>query len=94
MDKELTKFLSESVENEEFRNVLTEYVKMRKTIKKPLTLYALKLAIAKVEKLAVTNEERIAIVNQSILNSWQGLYPVKQCNNNTNPFIDMLEGRI
>ena len=64
---------------EPIRSVFLEYVKMRKSIKKPIsTEHAVKLAISKLEKLAPGNYEiQIAILNQSILNSWQGLFELK-----------------
>ena len=63
----------------EMQNVMTEYIKMRKLIKKPLTNYGLKLACEKLQK-EFKQEERIAIVQQSIMNNWQGLYPLKKSN--------------
>jgi hypothetical protein len=57
---------------------LNEFVVMRKTIKKPMTDRAKKELLAKLDKLAKTDEEKIAILDQSIFNSWQGVFPLKQ----------------
>lgn len=55
-----------------------DYIKMRKTIKAPMSDRAIELAMNKLEKLAGTdNDLAIEILNQSILNSWKGLFPLK-----------------
>jgi len=53
------------------------YVEMRKKIKKPLTKYAIKLALNKLEKLRQEGEDPNQVLEQSILHCWQGLFPVK-----------------
>ncbi len=51
---------------------------MRKAIKAPLTDRALSLAIKKAFDLAGGDEATVkAIVEQSILNSWKGVYALK-----------------
>jgi len=61
-----------------FIKVWKEYLKMRKKIKKPMTEYAKELALRKLSKLSDNEEEQIAILTQSIINSWQGIYPLKK----------------
>ena len=53
------------------------YKNMRKKIKKPMTEYAEELIIKKLNKLSDNENIQIAILNQSIMNSWQGIYPLK-----------------
>ncbi len=54
------------------------YLEMRKSIKKPMkTERAIKLAIHKLEVLLKQGEDPTAVLDQSIFNSWQGLFPVK-----------------
>lgn len=60
------------------RDAVEEYIKMRKFIKKPMTEHALELALNNLDKLASSEEEQIAILEQSISNSWQGLFPLKK----------------
>ena len=57
-----------------------DYVEMRKKIKKPLaTERAVKLAMDNLNKLSGgDNDIAIQIIEQSIMNSWQGLFPLKQ----------------
>ena len=57
-----------------------DYVEMRKRIKKPLaTERAITLAMNKLDDLSGgDNDVAIQILEQSIMNSWQGLFPLKQ----------------
>lgn len=59
---------------------LEEFVEMRQSIKKPMTDRAKKELLAKLDKLASTDEEKISILDQSIFNSWQGVFALKQDN--------------
>lgn len=59
------------------------YVEMRKKTKKPLTDYAKQLAYKKLMDLSNNNLKTAnAILQQSVMNSWQGLFPVKEVNGN------------
>lgn len=66
--------------NDELLNkAFTDYVDMRKKIKKPMTDEAVRLAIKKLDNLSGgDNDKAIKILEQSIMNSWQGLFPLKQ----------------
>ena len=64
-------------ENEELRSALRDYIQMRTAIRKKITNRGLELAFKELDKLARTNAETVAIVNQSVMNSWQGLFPLK-----------------
>ena len=50
---------------------------MRSFIKKPMTEYALKLMLKKLDEIGNTDDVKIAILNQSITNNWQGIFPLK-----------------
>lgn len=56
---------------------IQEFIVFRKKIKKPMTDHAVKLMVAKLNKLASSTAEQIEILNQSILNGWQGIFPLK-----------------
>jgi len=73
-DKECKEIYSE---NPELNNSLHEFIKMRKAIKKPLTKRGSELVLKELNKLSHCDDEKIEILNQSILNSWQGLFPLK-----------------
>lgn len=66
------------IDDEELNYAFEEFVKMRKSIKKPLTDRAMQLAMNTLDKLADSNEDKIQILNQSIMNCWQGLFPLKK----------------
>ena len=68
-------------ENMDLREALRGYVQMRKAIRKPITNRALELAFGKLDDLAHNDFEKIGIVNQSVMNSWQGLFPLKDNRN-------------
>lgn len=63
------------------REAVTEFIKMRKVIRKPLTDHALKLMLRELEKLSDQESEQIAILEQSIANSWQGVFPLRKNGN-------------
>jgi hypothetical protein len=58
------------------------FIQMRKAIRKPLTEYAKKLAIKKLEQLKAEGNSPEEVLNQSILNDWQGLFEVKKSGGN------------
>lgn len=57
---------------------IIEFVAFRKSIKKPMSDHAVKLMISKLNKMTSDINEQIEIINQSILNGWQGIFPLKQ----------------
>ena len=63
--------------NEELKQALYEFIKMRKLIKKPLTDYALKRIISKLDSMTADDGRKVAILNQSICNNWQGIFELK-----------------
>jgi hypothetical protein len=75
-------------DNGELREALWEFIKMRKLNKKPMTDRALKGIMNKLDTLASTDTEKIAILDQSITNSWQGVFPLKQNNGGNNNGFD------
>lgn len=70
--------------NEDLKEALWEFIKMRKFIKKPMTDRALKSIMNKLDTLAITDTDKIAILDQSITNSWQGVFPLRQDNGGGN----------
>lgn len=64
--------------DEKLNQAFVDYVAMRKKIKSPMTDRAVELAISKLEKLSGgDNDKAIAILEQSIMNSWKGLFELK-----------------
>ena len=67
-------------DNPELNKCILEFIKMRKSIKAKMTGKALDLILSKLGKLASTDTEKIEILNQSIMNSWKGVFPLKEDN--------------
>lgn len=70
--------------NESFK----DFIEYRKSIKKPLTGKGIELAIKKLDSLTADNDIKIEIINQSIMNRWTGLFPLKS--DSKNPVTDKL----
>ncbi len=56
---------------------LNDFVLMRKKIKAPMTEKAIRLMLSRLEAISSSDEEKIAILNQSIMNSWKGIFELK-----------------
>lgn len=65
-------------ENNNLVEALNDFVKMRKTIKKPLTERALKNLLIKLDKIASNDNEKIEILDNSINHCWQGIFELKK----------------
>lgn len=79
--KKQTKSYDEQIEeytqNKELQEALRAFIQMRSFIKKPMTEYALKLMLKKLDELGNNDTTKIAIINQSITHNWQGIFPLK-----------------
>ncbi len=71
-------------EDERLQKAFDDFVEMRKKIKKPMTERAKELAVKKLVGLAqmsdiddIDTDMAISILEQSIMNCWQGLFPLK-----------------
>lgn len=69
--------IAEYTQNEELQDAFKAFLQMRSFIKKPMTEYALKLMLKKLDEIGNTDDAKIAILNQSITNNWQGIFPLK-----------------
>lgn len=65
------------IEDVKLRETLVAFIKMRKTIKKPMTTHALELLIKKLGRLTNNIDKQIELLENSILNGWQDVY-IKQ----------------
>ena len=70
--------LDSYTQNAELLEALEGFVEMRKKIKAPLTEHALSLLLKKLDGLGHSDAEKVEIVNQSVMNNWKGLFPLKQ----------------
>ena len=62
----------------ELAEALNAFAEHRKKLKKPMTDYAKKLLLKKLQKLSTSEGGQIAILNQSIANGWQGVFPLER----------------
>ncbi|EPY2283469.1 phage replisome organizer N-terminal domain-containing protein [Clostridium sporogenes] len=106
--KEVTKktyntIIDEYTENEELKNTILEFIKMRTMIKSKMTDNALNLMLNKLDKLTNDDEMKIKILEQSIMNSWKGVFPLKEDNSikqnssntdSSNVFLNMMNGGV
>lgn len=69
------------IEVDLFTQAMDEFKKMRKLIRKPMTDRAVKITITNLNKLTSNENEKILILEQSIANSWQGVFPLKEDKN-------------
>lgn len=70
--------IDETNYNDALKEMIYEFIKMRKTIKKPMTTIAVKRLINKLDKFTNNEKEKIQILDKSIFNSWQDIYPLKE----------------
>ena len=60
---------------------ITAFIEMRKSIKKPMTDKAMDMMLKKLDSLANDDAGKIEVLNQSTMNCWQGIFPVKDQKN-------------
>jgi DNA-binding transcriptional regulator YhcF (GntR family) len=70
--------ISEYTSNDELKETIVDFIKMRKLIKAPMTDRALKGIFKELDKLGHSDEEKIAILEQSIERSWRGVFAISK----------------
>lgn len=66
------------IDDSALNQAIIEFVAHRKSIKKPMSDHAVKLMISKLKKMTSNVDEQVEIINQSIVNGWQGIFPLKE----------------
>lgn len=61
-------------DNPELKQALNDFIEMRKRMKKPPTVKALKLCLKKLDNLAIDDFIKIKIVNQSVIRCWMDFF--------------------
>jgi hypothetical protein len=74
---DIDKIIDSYTDNDNLKEVVKDFIKMRKAIKKVMTDKALTLILKKLDKLSADDNTKIEILNQSIVNSWQGVFPLR-----------------
>ena len=62
----------------ELNLAILAFMEFRKSIKKPMTDHAVALLLTKLNGMTSYIPEQIEIINQSIVNGWQGVFPLKK----------------
>lgn len=60
----------------ELQTAIVSFMEFRKSIKKPMTDRAVDLVVKKLKDLTPSVHEQVEIINQSIMNGWQGVFPL------------------
>lgn len=76
--------IDEYTTNDKLKNNIYEFIKMRKGIKAAITTNGLKRILNKLDGLADKDVDKISILDNSIMNSWKGVFPLKSEFNNHN----------
>jgi hypothetical protein len=64
--------------SEETYLALLEFEKYRKKIRKPLTEHGVELILQKLGELRAEGQDPVKVLQQSIMNGWQGIFPVRR----------------
>lgn len=65
-------------DNDELNKAINDFVDFRKQIKNPITDRGIKIMLNKLKNLEPTSiANQIAILEQSIMNGWKGIFPLK-----------------
>ena len=78
---EIDKVVNEYTENKALRDCITEFIKFRKCINATITTFSLKRILERLSNLAYSDEDKIKIINNSIINGWRNIFPLKKENN-------------
>lgn len=73
-----SKVKESKVNKTKLETTIDAFIDMRKKIKKPITDNGVKLMLNKLSKLSSDENTQIQILEESILNSWQGIFPLKE----------------
>ena len=95
--------INSKVNDDDIKELLYEFIKMRTMKKKPLTDRALTIQINKLSSLSPNIEIQKKIIEKTIVKCWDEFYPYKEENNDfkskerqektfSNPFMEALKG--
>ena len=73
----IDKIIETYTKNDLLIEAIRDFIKMRSTIKKPLTDRALKGILNKLDTFASNDLDKVEILENSIMNCWQGVFELK-----------------
>lgn len=65
-------------DNQNLKDNIYEFIKARKAMKKTPTTLALKKILNELNRLTPSDAEKMQILNNSIMNGWSGVFPLKK----------------
>lgn len=71
-------YISDFTENKMLIETIIDFMKMRDTIKKPMTDRALQLMLKKLKGISEDESIQVKILEKSIENCWQGIFELKE----------------
>lgn len=78
---EFDELINSYTENQKLKDTVYEFIKFRKSIKATVTTLALKKILNKLNILAFDDNDKIAILENSIMNGWRGIFPLRGAEN-------------
>ena len=76
-EETINSIINSYTDNPELRQALKDFIEMRKRMKKPPTVKALKLCLKKLDTLAVDDFIKTKIVNQSVVCCWLDFFELR-----------------
>ena len=73
----IDKIIEAYTKNDLLVEAIRDFIKMRSTIKKPLTDRALTMILNKLDSFATNDLDKVEILENSIMNCWQGVFELK-----------------
>lgn len=64
-------------DDKELNDTVIDFIEFRKNIKAPMTDRAVQIMVNKLNSMTDDRTEKIRILEQSMLNSWKGIFPLK-----------------
>ena len=74
----IDKIIEAYTKNDLLVEAIRDFIKMRSTIKKPLTDRALKGILNKLDTFTTNDLDKVEILENSIMNCWQGIFEIKK----------------
>ena len=76
-EETINSIINSYTDNPELRQTLDDFIEMRKRMKKPPTVKALKLCLKNLDNLAIDDFIKIKIVNQSVIRCWMDFFELR-----------------
>lgn len=75
-------------QNPQLQETIEEFIDLRKSLNKPFTKRGLELTLAQLDQMYPEDGDKIRCLNQSIMNSWQGIFALPKASEEAKPRHD------